>query len=109
MKCGLDITCQLVAWFWSLPWWVHWGLVGCAVLALWGIAARLWSFAKGIGGWQAAIAAVGALGLILLAVWPKAAHKVATDEIFPHPDELPPVPAPRRKRKRPTIFDGWRK
>lgn len=101
MRCGLvDIPCQLLAWFWALPWWVHWGLAACFVLALWGIVARLWSFAKGIGGWQAALAAVGALGLLLAAVWPRKARQVATDDLFPHPDGEKPIP---RKKKPPVL------
>lgn len=100
MRCGLDIGCHILAWFWALPWWVHWGLVALAVLALWGLLARVWSFAKGLGGWQAAVAAVGAVALILAAVWPKAAHKVATEELFPHPDgEKPRKVRTKRKSK----------
>ena len=100
MRCGLDIGCHVLAWFWSLPWWVHLGLVALVVLALWGVLARVWSFAKGLGGWQAAVAAVGAVALILAAVWPKAAHKVATEELFPHPDgEKPRKVRTNRKSK----------
>ena len=59
MRCNLlDVGCYVLAWFWDLPWWVHWGLVALAALALWGVVARVWSFAKGFGGWQAAVAAV---------------------------------------------------
>lgn len=106
MRCGLDITCHVLAWFWALPWWVHWGLVALAALAVWGVAARLWSFAKGIGGWQAAVAALGAAGLILVAVWPRAAHKLATEEMFPHSDGEPVRRKVRTKRKSKASDEG---
>lgn len=112
MKCGLvDIPCQLWAFVLSWPWWVHAGLFLCLALALWGIGVRLWGFAKGIGGWQAALAAVGALGLVLVAVWPRKGNEVATEDLFPHPDgEAPrPRPAARKRKPRPTIFDRARK
>jgi hypothetical protein len=108
MRCGFDIGCHVLNWFWSLPWWVHWGLVALAVLALWGVLARVWSFAKGLGGWQAAVAAVGALGLILAAVWPKAARKVATEELFPHPDGEKPRPRAKAKKRKPDpMREDW--
>jgi hypothetical protein len=102
------ITHALLNWFWGLAWWVHWGLVALAVLALWGVLARVWSFAKGLGGWQAAVAAVGALGLILAAVWPKAARKVATEELFPHPDGEKPRPRAKAKKRKPDpMREDW--
>ena len=108
MRCSLvDIGCLLGNWFWSLPWWVHWGLVALAALALWGVLARVWSFAKGLGGWQAAAAAVGAAGLILAAVWPKAAHKVATDELFPHPDGEKPASVRTRRKSKELNATPW--
>lgn len=107
--CGLNISCILRDWFWSLPWWVHWGLLICLVLALWGILARLWSLAKAFGGWQAAVAAVGAAGLILAALFLRRPPVPPTsDDIWPHPDDPKPAPKPKRG-KRPTILDRWRR
>lgn len=110
MRCGLvDIPCHLWAFILSWPWWVHAGLFLCLALVLWGVGARLWSFAKGVGGWQAALGAVGALGLVLVAVWPRRGEQVATEDMFPHPDgEKKPAPLPQAKKKRkprPTIFN----
>lgn len=110
MRCGLEITCHLMKWFWALPWWVHWGLLVCLILALWGIGARLWSVAKAFGGWQAGVAAIGAASLLLAALWPRRGKPVDTDEIYPHPDK----PKAKKKPSKPwlrqpgeTVSDWW--
>lgn len=112
MRCGLDVTCHLWAWFWALPWWVHWGLLVCLVLALWGVAARLWSIAKAFGGWQAATAAVGALALILAAVFLRTKPRPAEPEPD-DPDFAPPPPRPRptirAPRHRETVSDWFKR
>lgn len=110
--CGLDVGCHLWAWVGTWPWWVHAGLGLMALLALWGALERVWNLAKGIGGWKAALGAVGALVLILAAVWPRKARSVATDEIFPDPDPKP-VRVVRRKARRPqhreTVQEWFRR
>jgi hypothetical protein len=107
MKCGFEVTCHLMNWFWSLPWWVHWGLLICLVLALWGVLARLWNVAKAFGGWQAGVAAVGAGALLLAALWPRKGKDkpVETDEIFPHPDK--PKKDPWLRQPGETVADWW--
>ena len=110
MKCGFDVGCLALRWFWSLPWYIHWGLLICLVLALWGVLARLWTVAKAFGGWQAGVAAVGAGALLLAALWPRKGKPVETDEIFPHPDK-PKKPkassGPLTRMPGETVADWW--
>jgi hypothetical protein len=101
MTCGIDPGCYLWEWFLGWPWWAHLGLIGCIALLLWGFAARLWAIAKGLGGWQAAVGAVGVFALVVAVLWPKARRAV---EEYREP---PPTPIPKR-RKRPTISDLFR-
>lgn len=112
MRCGFDITCILFRWFWLLPWWVHWGLLACLFLALWGVAARLWAIAKAFGGWQAATAAVGAAALILAAIFLRTKPK--PDPVDDDPDFAPPVPRRKPKVKpapkhRETVSDWFKR
>ena len=92
--------------FWCLwgllPSWAQWGIVGCILLILAGAALRLYSLAKTFGGWPAAVGALGILGIVAAVLWPKKGKPVPTDEIFPDPDK------PKPRKKRPTIFDGFR-
>lgn len=101
MRCGFDITCVMLNWFWGLPWWVHWGLLGCLVLALWGVGLRLWSIAKAFGGWQAAVAALGAAALIGAALL----NRKPAPDVHEHVAGKDAAPPPPKRKKRPTIFD----
>lgn len=97
------ITDALWGWFWSWPWYAHVALAAGVILFAWGALAGLYSFASKLGGWKAGLGALLGLGAVLLSVWPrKSAH-----EQFPHPDGEPAHP--RSRKKRPTIFDGFRK
>lgn len=109
MRCGFDITCVMLNWFWSLPWWVHWGLVACVVLALWGVMARLWSIAKAFGGWQAATAAMGAVALILAALFLRTKPK--PEPVETDPDFAPPIPRrkPKPAKHRETVADWFKR
>lgn len=108
MKCGFDITCHVANWFWSLPWWIHWGLLACVVLALWGVGARLWSIAKGFGGWQAATAAVGALALILAALFLRK-RPMPVERNDDGPDFDPPPPRRKKPPKHETPSDWFKR
>lgn len=107
MSCRLlDVQCHALSWLASLPWYVY-ALAALAVVLLgWVLYDKIKGAALRIirwGGWRAGVAALLGVIAILAAVWPrKSAH-----EQYPHPDGEPAHPRPRKKR--PTIFDGFRK
>ncbi|MDB5540510.1 MAG: hypothetical protein JWQ89_2237 [Devosia sp.] len=121
MNCTLlDISChaQRAAWAWwnGLGWFVQTLIVG-GTLAI--IIGALWGFAKAVkqfGGWPA-VAGAGAiiLGLVLAVLPKKPTSKPAPEEftggeLNGGADARGPFEFGRKKKPRPTIFDGpWKK
>lgn len=106
MRCGLDPACWAWQFVLGLPWWVHVGVLLCIALMLWGVAARLWTLAQHIGGWQAAVGAVGILALIVAALYPKAGAALRAQwGTREDPDFAPPIPIPKPRPRRKTLID----
>lgn len=83
------------------------GLLSIAGGALWGAAKAL----KAFGGWPAVAGAAAVLLGLALAVWPKKVEPLTGEHIQPRsPDNefAFGVDRLKPKKKRPTIFDGWR-
>ena len=95
------ITRALWDWFLGWPFLAHLALAVGVGLFLWGTLAGLYSFASKLGGWKAGVGALLALGGVAAALWPR--KGVTTEEQY----GAPPIVQP--KKKRPTIFDAFRK
>lgn len=94
------ISGALWNWFLGWPWYAHVALAAGVVLFLWGALAGLYSFASKLGGWKAGVGAMLALAAVAGALWPR--KHVTTEEQY----GIPPV---KPKKKRPTIFDSFRR
>lgn len=86
--------------FWGmLPEWAQWGIVACVILIIGSIAWRVASIIKRLGGWPAAVGALGIVGILVGVFWPRRVDRAAEAQ-----REEPAQVAPRKK-KRKTIFD----
>jgi hypothetical protein len=103
---------SILEWAWGgLPWYVQWGVIAFIAFTSIGGILSFYNFIRTFAGkWSipAMASLVIPIGLWLFSLWPKKGKPVPTEHQYPDPDSPFPM-ATKPKKKRPTIFDAFRR